>query len=859
MHVRRNVSNKKIVFNFQIPDESCALLLSNNAISRISRELSHLLDRIPADRDAIINALSTMEDGTLPILLDNQIWLSSSVSTGSERIILLKSPSKLELEEWLEVMQGGKPSILADGSGKIFAMTESASKLLSGYELSSLGDFLDQVSMTAFLSASSKCLSGYQIRDFSVLTKKGQNNRKSQVISLRNSDVMNELLVVSFSSPSMAMSVFEQDDSKFMRTLFSVVPIPAIKLDEKGIIIAMNSHAAHLVSNVGGKDLIKTNFLDWITDKDRDRVELLHDNKTDTLVTPFQFRADISLTGNVTQHFEMTSLLMPNRENLLIFLVPTNKFYGSNGDIPTNQTIIELMDILRDPDQDDGSARSIMEFMRVGTGARGAVYVSKSRRITVGEMALPAQEKQLKAKTTVLWTEDKLGHNVTIPVKQKHDQAYLKITGMPSRGSDPLSKLILSLAPVLAEHIQSNQYIQGIVKLLNAIQVFMILLQGRERNVRTVLGEIGSIVGADYLVVHTISAREPVLNHLESFGTTTEPAFLRIEIPSIASWAYTHTEICYVPDTAVDQRFSLIFPSSRSELAIPLVCDGKTMGTLTIGCTRRDAFGYPLEGFLQTIGAALSLWLFKESREIKDKRDIQRQEKTGESIHGLDNLLMSLSYRMRAPVTILRGHTDLLVSEKLGKLTADQKKSLDSMNTALINLVEYAERMLNFMKIELSDENLDSSWARPSDVVSSLLPVLSEKGKIQNITVTAELPSEPFTASFDRSRLEQIIGNLVNNAIQFNKPGGSVRMEVKMDGANHWLLEVFNTGEGIASVDLPNLFDRFYTGSNYEKKTAGLGIGLTIVKSFTQQMGGTVSVRSKKGFGTWFTIRLPVS
>jgi signal transduction histidine kinase len=853
------VSNKKKMLSFQIPDESCALLLSNNAISRISQELSRLLDRIPADRDAIINALSTMEDGTLPILLNNQIWLSSSVSTDSKRAILLRSPSKLELEEWLEVIQGGKPSILTDGSGRIFAMTESANKLFAGYELSSLGDFLDQVSMTAFLSASSKCLSGHLVRDFSVLTKKGQKNRKSQVISLKKSDVMSELLIALFSSPSMTMSAFEQDDSKFMRTLFSVVPIPAIKVNEKGIIIAMNTHAAHLVSSVGGNDLIETNFLDLITGEDRDRVASLYDNKIDTLLAPFQFRADISLTGNAIQHFEITSLLMPDRENLLIFLVQADNIEGSDGDILTNQTISELMDILRDADQDDGSARGILEFLRVGTGARGAVYISKSRRITVGEVALPAQEKQLKAKTTVFWTEDKLGHNVTIPVKQKHDQAYLKITGMSSRDSDPLGKLVLGLAPILAEYIQSNQYIQGVVKLLNAIQVFMTLLQGRERNVRTVLGEIGSIVGADYLVVHTVSVREPVLKQLEFFGTTTEPAILRIEIPSIASWAYTHTEICYVPDIAVDQRFSPIFPSSRSELAIPLVCDGKTSGTLTIGCTRRDAFGHPLGGFLQTIGAALSLWLFKDSRGIRDEADIQRKETAGEKIHGLDDLLMSLSYRMRAPVTTLRGHTDLLVSEKLGKLTSDQKKSLDSMNTALINLVEYAERMLNFMKIELSDENLDASWARPSDVVSSLLPVLSEKGKNQNITVSAELPSEPFTASFDRSRLEQIIGNLANNAIQYNKPGGSVKIEVRMDGVNHWVLDIFNTGEGISSVDLPNLFDRFYTGNNYGKKATGLGIGLTIVKSFAQQMGGTVNVRSKTGFGTWFTVRFPVS
>ncbi len=853
------MSGKNESLCFSITDESSALLFNNNVISRISPSLGHLLDRIPEDRDAVINALSAQEDGSLPILLGDQIWLSSTVSAGNERIIVLKNPSKLELEEWLEVIQGGRPSILTDGSGKIFAMTESANMLFAGYELTSLKDILDQVSMTAFLSASSKCLSGQQTRNFSVLTKKGRKNRKSQVISIRKSGVMNELLVASFSSPSMAMSSFEQNDSKFTRTMFSVVPIPAVKIDEKGIISAMNSHAAHLVSKVGIKDPIKTKFIEWIAEEDRDRVVKMHENRINTMVTPFQFRAGIYISDNVVQQFEMTSLRMPERENMLVFLVPVEKIEGSDTAPIINQTINELMDILHEPDQDSSSARDILEFLRVGTGARGAIYASKSRIVTVGEVDLPAHEKQLKTRKSAYWTEDLLGHNVTIPVKQKHDQAYVRITGISSRISDSLGRLVLSLAPVLAEYIQSNQYLQGMIKLLNAISAFMTTLEGRERDVQTLLGEIGSITGADYLVVHTVSSREPILKQLISFGTSTDPGTLRIEIPSITSWAYTHTEICYVPDTAADQRFSPIFPSSRSELSIPLISNGKTMGTLTVGCARRDAFGYPLGRFLQTIGTTLSLWLFRDSRGVRDDESIQRNDKADRNIPGLEDLLMSLSYRMRAPITTLRGHTDLLVSGKTGELTEDQRNSLDSMNTALINLVEYAERMLNFMKIELSEGNLETSWAKPSEVVSSLLPALSEKGRSQDVTVTAELPSEPFTAFFDRSRLEQIIGNLVNNAIQHNEPGGSARVEVRLEGSNHWVLEVFNTGEGIASEDLPNVFDRFYTSGSSSRHAAGLGIGLTIVKSFAKQMGGTVSVRSRSGFGTWFTVRLPLS
>ncbi|MEN8208215.1 MAG: GAF domain-containing protein, partial [Candidatus Fermentibacteria bacterium] len=638
------MSSKNESLCFSITDESCALLFSNNTLSRISQPLAQLLDSIPEDRNAVINALSAQEDGSLPIMLDDQTWLSSSVSTGNERIVILKSPSEFEIGEWLEIIQGGRPSILCNGSGRIFATTQSASLLFAEYELTSLKEILDQVSMTAFLSAGSKCLSGQSTRNFSVLTKKGRKNRKSQVISLRKSGVMSELLVASFSSPSMAMSSFERDDSKLSRTMFSVIPIPAVKIDGKGIITALNSHAVHLVSKAGIEDPIKTRFTDWIAEEDRDRVEQMHENRINTMVTPFQFRAGIYVSENVVRQFEMTSLLMPERQNMLVFLVPVDKLEGSDTAPIINQTINELLDILPEPDRAGGSARDILEFLRVGTGARGAVYASKSRIVTVGEVDLPAHEDQLKPRKTLFWTEDMMGHNVTIPVKQKHDQAYVKITGISSRISDSLGKLVLSLAPLLAEYIQSNHYLQSMIMLLNAISVYMTILQGRERNIQALLGEIGSITGADYLVVHTVSPRESVLKQLVSFGTSTDPGSLRIEIPSITSWAYTHTEICYVPDTAVDQRFSPVFPSSRSELSIPLISNGKTMGTLTVGCTRRDAFGYPLGRFLQTIGTALSLWLFRDSRGLRDDESIQRDDKADSDTPGLEDLLMSLSY-----------------------------------------------------------------------------------------------------------------------------------------------------------------------------------------------------------------------
>lgn len=844
-------------FFLTIPSDAYAMLVSNGAVSRMSQPLSSLLESLPMDSGVAVRAMSVQEDGSSPVMLGNKVWLSSSTGAGENRLIILKSLSKLELDEWLENSQGDRPCMLVDSSGRVFAATESANSLFSGFERSSLGDFLDRISMTAFLSAASRCLSGENPRDFSVLSKKGRASRISQVISLKKTGLMNELIIISFHSPSMAIRNFEQDAAKLSLKLFSAIPVPALRIDLKIKVLSMNSCAASLLSGAGTGPAARDSFLDMIASEDRDRVIALHRNRDESVMKPFQFRTRFNMGNSLTGQYEVTSLLMPDRESFMLFMVPEKNLEGGKAEPMGIRIMPDLLKILVSTDDSDGHIRTILDFLRVGTGAGGAAYISRSRRVSVGETSLPTVDPKLKTAREPFWSKSENGFDLTVPVRQQHDQAMLRVIGIPSRRSDPLFKLVVALAPLLAEFLHSGHHLKRILRLLNSISSFMSLIQGRERNTQTLLGEIGSIVGADYLVLHNVSSREPVLNPLASWGITSEQPALRIEIPSIASWAYTHSEICYVPDTAVDQRFSSIFPSSRSEMSIPLVADGKTMGTLTIGCTRRDAFAYPTGGFLESLGTALSLWLFRDSRGTKEN-EAGSERKTGDDIRGLEDLLLSLSYHMKAPLTALRGNADLIASGRLGNLTPEQKESIDSISSSTVQLAEYTEGLLNFMKMELGQETLETSWGRPSDVVSSLLPLLAEKARDRGVSVSAELPEEPFTASFDRARLEQIISNLVDNAMKYNRPEGLAKIEVRMDGTNHWVLEVFNTGEGISPEDLPNVFDRFYVGGARGRE-GGLGIGLTIVRSFVQHMGGTVTVRSREGTGSWFTVRFPVS
>jgi two-component system phosphate regulon sensor histidine kinase PhoR len=106
-------------------------------------------------------------------------------------------------------------------------------------------------------------------------------------------------------------------------------------------------------------------------------------------------------------------------------------------------------------------------------------------------------------------------------------------------------------------------------------------------------------------------------------------------------------------------------------------------------------------------------------------------------------------------------------------------------------------------------------------------------------------------------RLEQVFVNLLDNAVKFNRPQGEVRVEVQSADRNA-CVTIADTGIGIPSEDLPRIFERFYrVDKGRSRDMGGTGLGLSIVKHAVEQMGGTVTVVSRLGEGTKFTVRIP--
>jgi signal transduction histidine kinase len=137
--------------------------------------------------------------------------------------------------------------------------------------------------------------------------------------------------------------------------------------------------------------------------------------------------------------------------------------------------------------------------------------------------------------------------------------------------------------------------------------------------------------------------------------------------------------------------------------------------------------------------------------------------------------------------------------------------------------------------------------------------VASLAWQLGQVQVLAELPDVLPRALVDPARLEQVLSNLLRNAIRHTPPGGIVAV-VASEEVERVRIEVRDTGEGISAEDLPHIWERFYRGRDSaarEGAERGAGLGLALVKELTEVMGGTVAVESTPGEGSCFTVRVP--
>jgi len=223
-----------------------------------------------------------------------------------------------------------------------------------------------------------------------------------------------------------------------------------------------------------------------------------------------------------------------------------------------------------------------------------------------------------------------------------------------------------------------------------------------------------------------------------------------------------------------------------------------------------------------------------------------------------DAFLSMVTHELRTPLTVISGVAEMLETGIYGQLPPEQAEHICQIAAQASRLRQLVNDLLDLSKMEAGMMKLRREMLDPRSlveaVIEQLLTVSANSGVLLRNNVRHELPE----VYCDGHRIEQVLTNLITNAIKFTPSGGHVTITAKTAGEMVRYC-VADTGRGIPSESLPRIFDKFFqVQSSTETFTKGTGLGLAIVKHIIELHGGEVSVDSRLGVGSRFYFTLPV-
>jgi signal transduction histidine kinase/putative methionine-R-sulfoxide reductase with GAF domain len=234
----------------------------------------------------------------------------------------------------------------------------------------------------------------------------------------------------------------------------------------------------------------------------------------------------------------------------------------------------------------------------------------------------------------------------------------------------------------------------------------------------------------------------------------------------------------------------------------------------------------------------------------------------------------TVSHELRTPMTSIKGFTQLLVMGNLGPVNETQREFLNIIQSNAERMIAIINDLLDITKIETGSVELEIRPIHVAETLSKVLLDLQTKVHERQQTLTLSLPAGLPLVRADAHRFNQILFNLVSNAVKYTPRGGSITIEARevtaeavpedeRDGlrpGRYIQIDVRDTGVGIAPDDVPRIWERFYRTENPLKVEAGgTGLGLSLVKPLVRLLGGRIWVESRINVGSTFSFVLPAA
>jgi len=356
------------------------------------------------------------------------------------------------------------------------------------------------------------------------------------------------------------------------------------------------------------------------------------------------------------------------------------------------------------------------------------------------------------------------------------------------------------------------------------------------------------------------------LVHSEYGHTGCSPAILEwLNSPffqELSEGIVTSTRPLIVSNTEEDSRFSHAATFGvKSLLCVPLRTADKVIGVLYgIDYIARDFSPHEINLILtfanQAALAVENAQLFTESQQSYE--ELQELDKMK------DEFVSIASHEIRTPLALIKGYSSTLLRFDL-KLSAEkQQKFINGIDDAANRLVNLINNLLSVSRIESGRFKINPQPVNVREGIKNAVGVF--QGQLGDHELVLHLPNDDMRARCNRDQFEQVLTNLISNAIKYSPAGGAITVSATHllgsggEGASEKVeIRVSDQGTGIPQEHLGRIFEKFYrVETGLTRKTQGTGLGLYICKSIVSSYGGEIWAESVPGEGTTFIIQLPV-